>query len=95
MIELVLNILLIWGIVGFVSAFLDLFVYFRGMNHMIQCHICHKDADVKKLGLHMLKHYTDSKLAVHIMFFLIYTLLGPFTTCVLIADFFRFSSTTK
>jgi hypothetical protein len=86
---------MIWAIVGFVSAFVDLYIFFRGMVHMIACHINHKNPAIKNLGYHMLKQYTERAFGFYIIYFGIYTILGPITTIVLISDFFRFTFDEK
>jgi hypothetical protein len=95
MIDIVLTILMFWAIIGFSSSFVNLFVFFRGMEHMIQCHLCHKDEVTKKIGHHMLKQYTEYGFGFYMLFFFIYTCLGPITVLVLISDFFKFTFNEK
>jgi hypothetical protein len=92
MFETLLTAILIWVLIGFCSAFLNMFVFFRGLKHMIDCHVNHKNEKIKHIGILLLNNYNSGNSSIILFsFFIIYTLLGPIAFFVLIRDFFKFT----
>jgi hypothetical protein len=92
MIETILYFGMLWILIGFIAAFVDIFVFFRGIKHMIDCHVNHKDLRLKHAGMILLANYNAGhSISILISFFIIFSILGPITVYILIRDFIKFT----
>ena len=92
MIQFLLILICVWCSIGFLSAFIDAFVYFRGLKHMIECHVNHKNPKIKLVGKYLKEHLDTGGYTVFLIsFFVIYSLLGIFSVIALINDFIIFT----
>lgn len=92
MIENILYLGMLWFGIGFTAAVIDIFVFFRGLKHMIDCHVSHKDLNLKHSGMMLLANYNAGhSTTILISFFIIFTIFGPITIYVLLRDFYKFT----
>lgn len=95
MFEAIIYLILIWFAIGLIAAILTGFVYFRGMQHMIECHIRDNDERKKLLGMLLLRSYIASPSTFTIIYLIVSMCCGIFTLINLIKDFYHFTINQK